>query len=122
MPAAVDTQTILIIEDDEAIRDVVHFALENEGFDVHSAETRSAALEQCADLCPDLVLMDLFMPGLGPVEFLNYLHTKCPGCKVILMTAAVNARHEARRLGLEYCIAKPFDLDGLMNTIQQCRD
>lgn len=106
-------QTLLLVDDDEDIRVLARACLEPFGrFDVVSVASGEEALERASRQPPDVVLMDLRMPGLGGAETLRRLRAE-PGCAVvpvILMTAGARAdrQRSCRELGALGLIDKPF--------------
>jgi len=107
-------QRILHVEDEADIREVARVALEDVGgFTVESAESGLQALEKAPGFLPEIILLDVMMPGMdGPTTLLEL--RKRPGTAavpVIFMTAKVQV-HEVeqyRRLGALDVIPKPFD-------------
>ena len=66
---------------------------------------------------PDIILLDLFMPGMGAGEFVRQVSAQSPTTRIVLMTAAERAETEAQRLGLKFFISKPFDYQTLMDAL-----
>lgn len=63
--------TILVIEDEDAIRELIADILENEGYDVLTAENGQAGIDILAQTTPDLILCDIMMPELSGYDVLN---------------------------------------------------
>jgi len=107
-------QRILYVEDDPDIQAIARLALENvAGFTVHVCSSGEAAVREAADFAPDLVLLDVMMPGMDGPSTLAALRTQPPlaDTPVVFMTAKVQpseVRH-FRSLGALDVIAKPFD-------------
>ncbi len=102
--------TILVVEDDPQLREVITEALSDEGYDVYEAFDGQRALERIASVAPDLVLSDIRMPRLGGVELaerLSRLHNPIP---IVLMSTSSNAPQN----GQTPFLAKPFSLDDLV--------
>jgi CheY-like chemotaxis protein len=109
-----DIKKILMVDDDAAIRQVTEISLSNVGkWQVVIADSGQSALEVAAREKPDVILLDVMMPGMnGPTTF-KLLQEQCarPNPPVIFMTAKV-LRHEVdsyRQLGAAGVITKPFD-------------
>jgi CheY-like chemotaxis protein len=106
---------ILIVDDDQPIVDFVTEALADEGYTVRSAFSVASALAAMAVRIPDLVIIDLHMPGkTGDVFVRNLRHDGHAHLPVVLMTADAAS---AKRLDAEEiagCLLKPFDLDDLL--------
>jgi len=105
---------ILFVEDDPDIQTVARMALEAlGGFTVLACNSGAEALAKVDGFIPDLVLLDVMMPGMDGPTTLEALRkrTTCREVPVIFMTAKVQAQELAfyRELGAEEVIAKPFD-------------
>jgi DNA-binding NtrC family response regulator len=118
------TRRLLIVDDEEAIRDSLSAALRAEGLDVSTAETAESALAQIDALRPELVLSDIRMPGLDGVELLRLLRERAPSIDVILMTAYQDMPTviAAMRAGAVEFLTKPLDLDELLRLINTVFD
>jgi PAS domain S-box-containing protein len=116
-PAAM---TVLVVEDEPAVRAVVVRSLEYGGFRVLQASDAAVAL-QVADRegRPDLVLTDLMMPGIGGAEVARRLKTRWPGLPVLFMSGY--SAEDLRRQGLVdpegVIIQKPFKPDALLRSV-----
>jgi two-component system response regulator AtoC len=116
---------ILIADDSAAIRDVLREALDDEGYDVleaSSGEEVLAAFNGTDDPRPDLVLMDIRMPGKDGLEVLRTLRSaRADELPIIVMTAfgSASTAIEAMKLGAFDYIAKPFELDEVTVAIER---
>jgi two-component system response regulator ResD len=101
--------TILIVDDEPMVRDVLTRYLEQEGFTVRTAEDGPEALELAASAAPDLVVLDLMLPGLDGLEVLRRLRERGP-TPVVLLTAKGGEidRVVGLELGADDYVAKPF--------------
>jgi two-component system, OmpR family, response regulator len=114
---------ILFVEDDPDIQVVATMALESlGGFSVTSCGSGAEALARFSELAPDLVLLDVMMPGMDGPATLEVLR-RLPGAAtvpVIFMTARVQAHEVAlyREMGAVDVIAKPFDPMTLADTVK----
>lgn len=103
---------ILIVEDDTDLNAAYKVILENEKHTVKSAFNGQEALDLLKDFEPDLILLDLLMPIMGGLEFLqNYeLQEKHPKVKVLIFTNMENSPevNEAYKLGAHRCIIKSW--------------
>jgi CheY-like chemotaxis protein len=104
--------TILIVDDEPAIVDLLSQLLEDEGYRVVSAGDGQAAWETARELRPDLVIADVMMPRMDGLALVDRLANGSRPVPVILMSAAV----ESRRQGVPF-IAKPFDLGELLDLV-----
>jgi len=107
--------TILIIDDEEAIRGILCRKLESDGYHCEVAADGKEALWKAFMKDFDLVLMDIKMPGISGMEALPQLVTNHPDTCVIMMTAVVDTETavQAMKLGAYDYVTKPFDLDDL---------
>ena len=103
---------ILIVEDDRDLNNAYSIILKNEGHEVVVAYDGQEALSKIKDFSPDLILLDLLMPIMGGLEFLqNYdLVKKHPDVKVLIFTNMENSPevNEAYKLGAHRCIIKSW--------------
>jgi DNA-binding NtrC family response regulator len=111
---------ILIIEDDPDTAAVIATSLIKEGYGARTVENRDEALKVLNQTRYDLIVMDLYMPGMGPELFIMKVHSKYPRSKVILITATENAEKQARSFGISHSIGKPFDHDQLLAAVRKC--
>ncbi len=107
--------TILVVDDEEAIRGILCRKLESDGYHCEVAADGKEALWKAFMKDFDLVLMDIKMPGLSGMEALPQLVTNHPDTCVIMMTAVVDTETavQAMKLGAYDYVTKPFDLDDL---------
>ena len=108
---------ILVVDDEPAIREFVRSFLEDEGYSVSVGRDGADALHQVQAHRPDLVLMDIMMPGLNGREVVRRLqeHSVYAAIPVILMSAA--ARWDQPVDGPIQFLSKPFDLDRLLGMV-----
>jgi len=101
---------ILIIDDDEALRDSLGLVLAAEGFEVSGAEDGESALRCLEAIDPEIVLCDLRMPGMDGMELLPELRSRLRRATVILMSAygTEELALEAMKRGAYDYLAKPF--------------
>jgi CheY-like chemotaxis protein len=102
---------ILIVEDDKDLNNAYTIILKNEGHEVQSVFNGQEALKVLKDFEPQLILLDLLMPVMGGLEFLqNYDLDKHSGVKVLIFTNMENSPevNEAYSLGAHRCIIKSW--------------
>lgn len=113
---------ILVVEDDDAIRALLVAALRREPFDVHSAVNGAEALVLVRAAEYAVILLDLMMPALNGVEFLQAFHEMAPESRtvVFVMTAFDDAmvRHVAPNL-VHGIVRKPFDVPQLVAMVRE---
>src|SRR5919202_736818 len=111
---------VLVIDDDEGIREVVAMAASAIGYEVVSVGDGAAALERLATSQPAVILLDMRMPGMDGWAFVQaYEHLPEPRAPVIVMTAAQDAAMCAAEINAATYLAKPFDLVDLHACIEQ---
>jgi len=114
--------SLLLAEDNADMRSLLKWLLENEGFDVVTAEDGAAALKFLSYLHPDLILTDLMMPEIDGVELIKKIRKTKEFAKtpIVAMTAYGNGYMTlASEAGATASIRKPEDLDCLVNTINR---
>ncbi len=107
---------ILIVDDEEKIRHILALLLRGRKHHVTTAATGEQALELADQLKPDLVLLDIQMPGIDGLETLRQLRNRLAAVDVIMMTAfgTIRSAVEAMREGAHDYVTKPFDNDELL--------
>jgi DNA-binding response OmpR family regulator len=111
---------ILVVDDEAAIRDVVADILQMSDFSVRTAANGAEALDQIRAETPAAVLLDLMMPVMDGWEFLRRCRAcdTCAGVPVVVMSAAHDAAQAADTLGAQAYLAKPFDMDRVIEVIE----
>ena len=113
--------TILVVDDDQAVRSVVSRKMQGEGYDCVTAADGIEALDKAATQTFDLVLLDIKMPGPSGMEVLPQLVTEHPDTCVIMITAVVDTQTavEAMKQGADDYVTKPFNLDDLSMRVEK---
>jgi two-component system response regulator MprA len=106
-------ERVLIVEDDAAVRRMLERTLAAEGFEVESAADGGAALVQAESSAPDLVVLDVAMPGLSGFDVCRRLREKGLTGGVLMLTArdAVAERVRGLEAGADDYVVKPFAID-----------
>lgn len=106
---------ILIFEDDISILEIVTIILEDAGYRVSVSQTSHDIIEKVAELTPDLILMDNWIPDIGGKEATRLLkkHPRFQHIPVIYITANSDIAALAEVAGADDFLAKPFDLEDL---------
>ena len=103
---------ILIAEDDSDLRLLVSLKLESSGHEVVSVEDGSTAAQRCRTMRPDLVILDLMMPGMSGLEVCRFIRAdpELTGTPVILLTARAQAAdiEAGKAAGVDEYLTKPF--------------
>ncbi len=125
--AAMPAPRIVVVEDEAEVRALWVEALEDAGYAVRDFALGAEALAQLAELTPDLILLDMMMPGMDGYEFLARLRTD-PGSGAIplLIISAVGEslsmsldERSARALGVAGVLPKPLDLVTLLEHVRR---
>jgi len=111
---------VLIVEDDAPVRRMLSRSLEAEGFDVSSAADGGRALAAAERSTPDLVVLDVAMPGLDGLAVCRRLREKGMTGGILMLTArdAVDDRVSGLAAGADDYVVKPFDYDELLARIR----
>jgi CheY-like chemotaxis protein len=113
-------ELILIVDDDEDIRELLSLVLEAAGYRVKGAVDGLDALEQIQEgELPGLILLDLMMPRMDGQHFLKKLRSLFPEAVVIIMSGHAAAQKIADEFKATCCLAKPVELDDLLNTVKR---
>lgn len=113
--------TILIIDDDDQLRKSFEKLLTEEGYAVQSAASGESGLALILKETPDLVILDMRLPGMNGFETFQAIHEIEPKLPVIIMTAygTTETAIEATKMGAFDYILKPFDILDLLSQIRQ---
>ena len=116
-------KNVLIVDDEASIRQTLTAALEDEGYTLFSAANGQQALDLVEKQRPDLVLLDIWMPGIDGIETLRILKEKHPEVTVIMMSGHGNIETavKATKLGAYDFIEKPLSLERLLVVLQNAR-
>src|SRR6267143_2655418 len=114
---------ILLVDDEPGMLRYIRTLLEVDDYKVHTASTGEEALERVQKgLQPDLVLLDLLMPGIDGLQTLEQLRQIRPGTKVVMLSCVSDTRKvvQAIRLGAHDYLTKPFQKAELDAVLDQC--
>ena len=108
--------SILIIDDEESIRSSLSGVLKDEGYQVFTAEDGVKGLAVARDEAPDVVILDIWMPGLDGMETLKKIKAEMPHLPVLMMSGhgTIETAVQATKLGAYDFIEKPLSLDKLL--------
>ncbi|MFC5793758.1 response regulator [Thalassorhabdus alkalitolerans] len=112
---------ILIVDDQYGIRVLLKEILHKDGYEVFQAANGMQALELAEKEKPDLVLLDMKIPGMDGIEILRRLKEKDQSIRVVMMTAygELSMIQDAKSLGALTHIANPFDIEELRESIKE---
>ena len=113
------SKTILIVDDEKDIRISLTGILEDEGYQVMTAASGVEALESARQDLPDLVLLDIWMPGMDGLETLEKLKILFPQVTVIMISGhgTIETAVRSTKLGAFDFIEKPLSLDKVLITV-----
>lgn len=113
-----ERRLVLVVDDDVEIREMLRIALTEEGYPVLVASDGAAALALVEQHRPGVILLDMRMPVMDGWAFARaYAARPGPHAPILVMTAAVDAGRWAREIGASAAIAKPFDLNHLLDAV-----
>jgi CheY-like chemotaxis protein len=114
---------VLVVDDEREFREMVVMALTDEGYAVTTASGGAAALESLRRHRPRLILLDYTLGDLtGAQVAAAYRQMPAPHCPIIVMTASMDAAQRAVEVGAQDLLAKPFDLEALLQIVARWRD
>jgi len=116
MKVPVRQETVLVVEDEPTLRMGLRATLRSEGFKVLVASTGPEGLEMALDQGPDLLLLDVMLPGMNGFEILRALRERRPDLPIILLTAKGEEQDKVQglRLGADDYVVKPFGVAELL--------
>lgn len=119
-------KVVLVVEDDQSIRNVITDVLEERGFRVIGAADGSEALDRLeeSDTRPDVVVLDLLMPVMHGWDFMETYAQHTGGERIPIVVVSVNPAlpRSFARFGVRSVIAKPFDVDDLLESVERAAD
>ena len=112
---------ILAIDDQVGMRVLLEQIFSEIGFPIATVDSGLKALEQWEEYQPDVVLVDMKMPGMTGVEFAKELQKRNYRAQLIMMTAFREEQllNNARAAGIEHHIIKPFNIDELIDLLKK---
>lgn len=118
-------KSVLVIDDDPVVCSVVQRVLERHGFTVASAGDAQSGLSRFAELNPDLVIVDILMPGKEGIATILELREANPEARILAITgggnfAAGDVLRIAELLGADNSLKKPFAPAKLLATVRSC--
>lgn len=117
-------RSILLVDDEESILQTLEGIFSDEGFEVTSAISGSQALEKIEEVMPDLVLLDIWMPGMDGIEALVKIKDAYPNLQVVMMSGhgSIETAVKATKLGAYDFIEKPLSLEKLLLSVNNALD
>ncbi len=114
-------EKILIVDDQFGIRILLNEVFSKEGYQTFQAANGVQALDIVTKQRPDLVLLDMKIPGMDGIEILKRMKVIDPDIRVIIMTAygELDMIQKAKNLGAITHFAKPFDIDDIREAVRK---
>lgn len=114
---------VMIVDDDGDLRSMTELLMKNEGYETLTATEGNDFLQKVSTFSPDVVILDVMMPGLSTKEILDQLQKNNQTAKVILFTAVHYSNEEKENIKKKWnvvdYISKPFDADALIEAVQK---
>lgn len=112
---------ILVVDDEDMLRNVIVQQLTGEGYAVGDAADGQEAIDILSKTDYDLILLDLKMPRVDGFEVLRFVKSTKPQTKVVVLTGFADLKNaiESKKLGAEDFISKPYDLVDLLTTVER---
>ena len=116
--------SVLIVDDEKSVRDMLAKLLHSHGYKTRLAADGQMALREIAKEIPDIVLLDLFLPGMNGLAFLEQIKKTNPDINIIIMTGFGDVKNavQAMKLGAYDFITKPFAMDELLIILKRAGD
>jgi DNA-binding response OmpR family regulator len=115
--------SILVVDDDSALRRLVTTVLERRNFAVSEAADGGQALDVLSTTAFDLVITDIVMPEIEGLELVRYIRARHPGAKVMAVSGGgshlISYTHLAKQLGADEVLAKPFTPAELVAVVER---
>ena len=116
-----DVKIVLVVDDDPMIIEMVKDFLESHDYHVISATSGEEALPKAEISKPDVLILDVMMPGMDGYETCSYLRqdARLSGVPVIMFTAGTDPKFHERAFaaGADFCLNKPFEMERLLNVV-----
>lgn len=110
---------ILLVDDEDSIHLLYREELEEEGYEVHSALSGEEALAQLKLIAPDLVILDINMPGINGIDVLRQIKEMNPSLPVILSSAYQEFKQDLATWASDEYIVKSSNLDELKAAVKK---
>ena len=116
-----DQFRVMVIDDDPGVRDYMEALVSRQGYAVFAAADGEQALAMLEQARPDLITLDVVLPGMDGLETLDHLKQRLPGVPVVMLSGHGQARNivEAMRRGASDFLRKPFEVEELELAFQK---
>lgn len=110
---------LLLVDDNDMILKLYRYEFEEEGYDVDITRNGGEAIEQFRKNPPDLVILDINMPGMNGIEVLRQMKEVSPGLPIILCSAYQEYKQDFSTWASDAYVVKSSNLDELKSTVRQ---
>jgi len=115
---------IIVVDDSEAVRELLSLILRNEGFEVTKSENGKDALEKLDEVYVDMLITDLYMPEMDGLQLVEKLRSSSKH-KLLPVIMVSSENHEAiikkaKQIGVDEWLMKPFIHSDLMSVVRKC--
>lgn len=114
---------VMVVDDEQDLRDMINLMLKKEGYETETAQDGQEFLEKLDVFQPDIVTLDVMMPGLTTKEILEKIKEKKSNPKIILLTVVRFSEEEQKKImnmgNVVGYITKPFEFDDLIKTVKE---
>ncbi len=115
-------ERILVVDDDDDIREVIQDVLASEGYLVDVARDGAEALSKLPGAAPpSLILLDMMMPNMDGETFLRAVRSKpqMADARVVVVSGSAGIRDRVNAMDVAACLVKPFELDELLGVVRR---
>jgi DNA-binding response OmpR family regulator len=113
-----DVSGLLVVEDDPDLSGLMKIILGDAGYAVRTAENGAVALDRVAEEMPRVILLDMRMPVMNGWEFAREFRARHGrAARIVVVTAAENARMRAQEIDADGWLEKPFELDAVLDAV-----
>jgi CheY-like chemotaxis protein len=115
----VTARRILVVEDDDTLRETIGEVMADDGHEVRTARNGHEALDHLAEFDAEVVILDLMMPRMDAYEFrdIQLRDGIAPDARILILSAVPNIASVAEKLKADAWVAKPFMLSGLLEAV-----
>ena len=115
--------TVLIVDDEHLIADTLAEILSDKGFEAFAVYNPRDAIARIGELCPDIVISDIAMPGMNGIELAKLVRNTCPDTRIVLVSGQAGTAElveRAKREGYSFeMLAKPIGPDALLSRLRR---
>ncbi len=114
---------VMVVDDEHDLREMINLMMQKEGYETEMAENGEDFLNKIDNFSPEIVTLDVMMPGLTTKEILEKLQEKATKPKIVLLTVVRFSDEEKVKIlemgNIVDYVTKPFDFDALIETVKK---